>query len=120
MSNDDTSKYYKTILESISSKDYSKSNAYEDLLKVEKNVLDTINRVAEYEEKKKENYSFYEKSIYDIITIFANTWVNIFNEIFVEKQYRTLKEIIFKNDRKIYVGLMFIIIAFFLFLYIIS
>ena len=53
MSQIDTSKQYKTILEYIQEENYNKSNAYVDLIAIESNVLNTINRVSEFEGKKK-------------------------------------------------------------------
>ena len=110
MTQNDTSKYYKTILETINTKDFEKENVYQELLNVEKNVLETVKRVTEHEQTKKHS-KLIDKSVIEHIYLFSNTWKNIIIEIFVEKQYKTLKEIFMNNDRKVYVGIMFIVIA---------
>lgn len=120
MSQIDTSKQYKTILEYIQEENYNKSNAYVDLIAIESNVLNTINRVSEFEAKKNIEPFIYNKSIRDILFKFSNTWNNIFTEIFIEKKIKSLGEIFLEKDRKIYVGIMIILIAIVFILAIIS
>lgn len=110
MTQNETSKYYKTILDTINSNDYEKGTIYQDLINVEKNVLDAVRRVTEYE-KTKNSERLIDKNILEIMHLFANTWKNIYTELFIEKQHNTFAEIFMNKDRKIYVGVMLIIIA---------
>ena len=109
----DINKQYKTILESIQDeKDYMNKDIFNELINTEQNVLKSINRIIEHEQEKKINKSLMANTgLYDFVTLFANTWYNIFHEIFIDKQYRSSIDIFTKGDRKIFVGTMFLIIA---------
>lgn len=92
------------------------NDIYNDLMNKEKNVLDTINRVIDYEQtKEKEVKLFYNHSLLDIINTFANTWYNIFIELVNEDMYKNPLIVFWNDDRKIYVGMMLVFIALFLF-----
>ncbi len=106
---------YKIILNAINDKNnpaYLKKDIYKDLMKIEENVLNTLNRVDQFihDEKDKSTLKF-DMSFYDFVSLFVNNWINIYEEIFKEKQYISIVEIFTKGDRKIFVGTMFIIIA---------
>lgn len=104
---------YKTILEAIDKNaDYSNKDIYKDLIKIEENVLNTLNRVDKFinEDDGKKTLNL-NTSFYDFVSLFVNNWINIYNEIFKEKQFISIVDIFTKGDRKIFVGTMFILIA---------
>lgn len=95
----------------------NKSEVYTKLMNKEKNVLDVASRISTQESEKdlKSNFLL-NLSIHELIARFAFTWQNIFEETFVEKNIYSIPIILLKKDRKIYVGIMVILIAFFLYL----
>lgn len=94
---------------------------YEELMKKETHVLDTVNRVVNYSnEKQVKNSEFANTSINDIAhKLFWNIRL-ISMELFDVKNVQDLKRVLLKDDRKIYVGLTCVIISLFLFFIIIS
>lgn len=104
---------FKTILEVIQNdaNEASKKDIYTELIKVEDNVLNTLNRLAETSENAKTNQLSLNMSIIEFITLFINNWKNIYREIFLDKQYNSFVHIFTSGDRKIFVGSMFILIA---------
>ena len=76
------------------------------------NVLNTLNRVDKFinEDDGKKTLNL-NTSFYDFVSLFVNNWINIYNEIFKEKQFISIVDIFTKGDRKIFVGTMFILIA---------
>lgn len=109
---------YNTIL--LKMQNSPKTDLYNELLKKEDNVLTTVNRVVNHEQTKVINQElFYNMPLLNIIAIFANTWKNIFIELTVYRDFKNvigIYEIFTKNDRKIYVGIMLLLVVFFLFM----
>lgn len=94
----------------------STEDVYIDLMTKEKNVLDTINRVVNFEESnEKQTKLLYNYSVLDIFVLFCNTWYNIFIELVNEDMYKRPLVVFWNDDRKIYVGLMLVLIALFMF-----
>jgi hypothetical protein len=111
---------YKTILEVIELGDKDNKDVYTELLKTEENVLKTINNVIQYEQQIKLKDVFLNKSIYDIIHDFSNTWFSIYKDIFIIKDYKSLSHIFLSNERKVYVGIMIILMAVIIFIVFVS
>jgi hypothetical protein len=92
-------------------------NSYEDLMKKEEKVLDTVNEVVKYyRDKDLYDGEFIHNNIVTIITKLGKTWKNIIEEVVLIKTINDIHNIIVKEDRPIYVGITFILIALFLFL----
>lgn len=110
-------KSYNDILKLLENGELQGKDVYTELMQKEKHVLDVSSRIAT-QEKEQTMFStmFLNLSIYEIITRFAFTWQNIFTEIFIEKDYWSIPDILFKKDRKIYIGLMMLLISCFLFI----
>lgn len=102
---------YKEIFDLVN--DNKKEDVYSALMTKEAAVLDTVNRIVQ----KKENSSysnFMDLSLFDIITNFAIVWKRIYQEVVIFKQ-RDIIALFYENDRKIYVGIMLVMIALFLY-----
>ena len=121
---------------------------YENLLSYEeKNILEKLNKISNKTETDKiKEQAFYNLSLKDLFNNFLKTWNLIFIELtFLYKNFKTknenkknvlfkknylwnniktiLKEIFYiltKGDRLIYVGIMLIVISFFIYFLLIS
>jgi hypothetical protein len=94
---------------------------YEELMKKEENVLDTINRVVNYSnEKEVKSKEFLNMSLDEIIHKFFWNIKLIFGELLSVKTVQDFSKIVYKDDRRIYIGLLLVIISIFLFFVIIS
>jgi hypothetical protein len=92
-------------------------SSYEDLIKKEEKVLDTVNEVVKYyRDKDLYDGEFVHNNIIAIVTKLGRTWKNIIEEIVLIKTINDIYIIITKEDRPIYVGITFILMALFLFL----
>ena len=112
---------YKDLLTLISQEDGSQQDLYTELLKREQNVLDVVSRMMTQDKQETSHKRlFLENSLLDFIAKFSNAWKNIFTELVIERNVNQWFEIVFKDERKIYVGCMFIFIAFFMFFITIS
>ena len=81
----------------------------------EENAINLMNRVAEEKLKNKEkSNTFLNLTIKEIFTVSIIKWLMIYNEVVNFKNY-DLKKVFYDGDRKIYVGVMLIIIALILF-----
>ena len=109
---------YKSMLKDLKNEDATKDTIYERLMAKEENVLNLVGRVVD--QKNKELFQdsiFYNLSLFDIMMRFASTWKTIMNELVVEKRSipNEYMEIFYLGDRKIYVGMMLVLIALLLF-----
>ena len=102
---------YKEILDMVEAS--QKDDVYSALLTKEEAVLDTVNRMIEKKRDDK-NTGFLDLSIYELITNFALVWKRIYLEAVIYKQ-RDVKALFYDNERKIYMGIMFVMIALFLY-----
>jgi len=110
-------KEYADILQLLNNKSERKDDLYNALMDKEDNVLNTINRVANAKQTMDfQGTLLYNQSLLHVIALFGNTWKNIFYEIFIEKRYKEMGVILTDGDRKIYLGIMIVLIALFLFL----
>jgi len=106
---------YKKLLADLKNEDATKETIYEQLMAKETNVLDLIGRVANQKNTSmfKETV-LYNKSMFEIAMLFANTWKAIISEVFIEKQpLRNYPLIFYEGERKIYAGLMLVLVALF-------
>jgi ferritin len=94
---------------------------YEELIKKEDKVLDTINRVVNVSnEKDTKSKEFLNLSFNDIIHKFFWNISLIFSEITHIQTIQDIPKVLFKNDRKIYVGLLLVLLSIFIFFIVIS
>jgi hypothetical protein len=106
---------YASIIHLLDENQISKGDAYSQLMQKEKNALETINRVVDHEQDKKiQNSLFFNQSILSNLALFSNTWKVIIGEMMMVTHARDLKDILYRPDRKIYVGMMLFVIAFFI------
>ena len=107
---------YKKLAKQLENKSISKDEVYYEIMNKEKVALDAINAAAEKETIDRLNASiFYNRPLVDILSDYLNTWKHIFNDLVLEDGYLRPHIVFFKNDRKIYLGITFVILAFILF-----
>lgn len=115
----ETNMEYKDLMNLLNKAD--PKDVYEELIKKEDNVLNTINRVVNHSnEKEIKMQEFTNMSLDDIIhKLFWNLRL-ITNELYSIKTVQDLGKSLLKDDRKIYIGIMMLLISLFLFFIIIS
>ena len=93
--------------------DLSSSSIYNEILNREKDMKDLIERVVEYKDKEKISAQFTQKSIADV----SNKLFKVLNDILEEStndnniSFKKIKEVVNKEDRRIYLGLFLVIMA---------
>ena len=93
--------------------DLSSSSIYNEILNREKDMKDLIERVVEYKDKEKLSAQFTQKSIADV----SNKLFKVLNDILEEStndnniSFKKIKEVVNKEDRRIYLGLFLVIMA---------
>jgi hypothetical protein len=91
-------------------------NSYEDIMKKENKALDTINTVVKYyRDTDIKDSQVINQDIHTIVKRFFDTWNNILKDITTPNKSFDFLTIITKEDRLIFIGLTFIVIAFILF-----
>ena len=95
----------------------SKDTIYEEIMAKEQNRIDLINRVVTQKQEAAAMSSlFYNNSLLEIAIAFAQAWRAIFTRLVVEKAPATQWQgILYDGDRKIYVGMMLVLVALFLY-----
>lgn len=107
---------YRDLLHLVEQESSTHDDVYTELLKRENKVLELVSRMSQQaKDNKTKSNLFLEGSLLDLIAKFSYTWTNIFQELVIEKNYDQWFSIVFKDERKIYVGCMFILLALFLF-----
>lgn len=107
---------YRKMIKLLESGENDKTEVYQKLMDKEQNVLDVVNRVAQKDQKEKQASKIVlNESILDLVMLFSNTWKNIFRELFIEQRFHDAVSILYTDDRKIYVGIMLVLISFILF-----
>lgn len=111
---------YKSMLSLIESE--NQDNTYEELMKKEKNTLDTVNKVIKYyQDNDIMNKTFSNMTFYEIVIRTSEVWTDIFNDIITWKSAKkNALEVFYKEDRMIYIGIFLIFVSFFLFFIVIS
>lgn len=104
---------YQDLTEILSRSDVN--NVYEDLMKKESQVLNTVNSlVKHYKDSELKETMFYNKSILDFIASFFNELSFIVKDLPKISNVKDLKNMLMKDDRVLYVGFLLMIIAFFI------
>lgn len=95
----------------------SKETVYEEIMAKEQNRIDLINRVVtQKQDAAIQSNIFYNRNLIEIATEFASVWKIIFTELVIDKApVHRWQSILYDGDRKIYMGIMWVIIAFFLY-----
>jgi hypothetical protein len=116
---------YQKISNMISNKNgsFTKEDIYNELMKKEQNVLNTVNRVAEQQTRLGALSDSYLKMDVDtLIQKFFETWSHITHEIILmatNQRSFSLKSVILlftEGERMFYVGVMLVMLSFILFL----
>lgn len=110
---------YSKLTALLQNKTASKDEIYLELVNKEKNALTTINRVVDHEQRKQYDDSlFYNLPLLTVLALFINNWRNIFLELATMQHYdvAAVYDVFTKKDRKIYVGLMLLIVTFFMYM----
>jgi hypothetical protein len=114
-----TKAHYDKLLTMLDTEKQTNEDVYTKLLTTEENVLNIANRVASSQHLMSTNDTvFYNQTMISLILNTANTWRNMFTELFVYKEFNSATEIVailIGNDRKIYFGFFLCVMAFFLF-----
>ena len=89
-------------------------HSYQDLMKKEEKVLDTVNNIVKYytDYDTKEN-EFINQRLSVIIHRFFTTWLEIFRDI---QNKQNIKTVFTKDDRMFYVGMMLMLVSVFLYI----
>lgn len=111
-------KEYSDLLNLIEQDSTTREDVYQELIKKEEKVLDVVSRVSsQMLEKNNNDNSLLDMSISEATARFANTWKNIYVEMIESRSVdpRKIADIVTKDDRKVYVGFMLVMIAMFLY-----
>jgi hypothetical protein len=96
-------------------------DVYEELVKKEDRVLETIDRVINYSnEKEIKSQEFTSMSLNDIIHKTFWNWRLMINDMYGISTFQDLKKALLKDDRKIYLGILLVLVCVFLFFITIS
>lgn len=104
---------YESVLELLNK---DETNVYQDIMKKEKQSLDTMNNVmktyndAEYAKKQFVNMSYAET-----VLKFADTLTDIVTDVRKTKHINEVSAIFMKGDRLIFIGLFMVIMSVFIF-----
>lgn len=91
-------------------------DVYQQLMEKEQKRIDLINHVVDQKNGHVwSNTILYNQTLLEVAMNFAATWKLIFKEMYVERRFDRWFDIFYEGDRKIYVGLMIVVIALFMF-----
>lgn len=92
-------------------------DSYQDLMKKEDKVLDTVNQVVKYHRDEDiKSQEFVHQNMKTIVARFFDVWKDIIDEwTVVGKPRRSITDIFTEGDRPIYVGISLMILALILF-----
>lgn len=110
---------YKTLLDDLNNEERTKETIYEKLMSKETKIIDLINRVVDTKQQKNiESNLIYNKTFFEMVLMFGHVWRDIINDIFIYRKLKTTRDaitIFYSNERKIYIGITLLLIAFILF-----
>ena len=116
---DETNLEYAKLVKLLNGSDMS--SAYTDLMQKEERVLDTINRVVNYSnEKQVKATEFMNMSLDGVLHAFFWNMRLLFGEILAAKNAQQLLKSLTKEDRAIYIGMLLVFVALFLFFVFVS
>lgn len=105
---------YKSLIDLINNDDMT--NKYENLMKKENKVLDTINHVVKnIRSKDEKNKQLINMSLYQIYNNMFLEIPKIIDELYKFNNLNDIINILTKNNRLIYLGILLVIISIFLF-----
>lgn len=85
---------------------------YQELMQKEEKVLDTVNKVIRnYKDEEHKEREFINKRLIQIAYDFFQVWIDMFTEFVDNKDLARIPSIVTKDDRLIYIGVMFVIVS---------
>lgn len=98
-------KDFKNLLESA-----KPTHLYEELVQKEDRILQTVNRVVDYSNKKElESKEFLNMSVKDAAGGFMSSILSIFEELVKAQTYSDVVPVFMKTDRIIYIGILIVL-----------
>lgn len=107
------SKEYNDFLKMLEDGEISEKDVYEEIMRKEKSYLEEINKFIET--KTNYNNSFFNLSIPEHYIKFTKSIQTIFKEVMSTTNYKDIPWIILYEERKIYIGIIIVVISLFLF-----
>lgn len=105
---------YKSLVDILQKSDVS--NAYEELMKKEENVLRTVNHVVKHvRDQKIEERQFVHHTLYEIFMMFFTELPIMFREFLDVKSLDDFMKSVTKGNRMMLIAILFICISLFLF-----
>ena len=105
---------YESVVELLKKSD--KDTTYLDLMSKEDKTLDTINNVVKYyNDHDFSKNNFVNLSYIETMFRFVDVWNNIIAELYKVRCIMDILPIFTKNDRLIYIGILFVAISLFMF-----
>lgn len=105
---------YKSLVDILDKSELDET--YKKLMDKEDKVLDTVNAVVNhYKEKKIKKKQFIHMSLFEIYNLFFLEWPSFMMDIGKVQSFTDVGVIIMKNNRVIYIGILFVLISIFLF-----
>lgn len=115
------SKEYKEFMDMLENNEVYEKDVYQEILTKEKEYLDKINNIFQEKNKAKDDLkSFLSVSVTEHYFKFINVLNMIFKETITMPSIKEIPWIFLYGERKIYVGIMLVIISLFLFFVTIS
>jgi len=107
---------YKSLVDILDASSNDNASTYEDLMKKEKNVLDTVNHVVKHINDTDVKSTFIlDKSLDTVAQQMFVMWPVVIKEFSTVKTPQDVISVVTKNDRSVYIGITLMLIAFFLF-----
>ena len=111
---------YKQLLQQLDQNKISKDDVYNELMAAhaasENMALNKLSEVASEElESSQNNLVFYNVPLLDLIVTIINNWSNMFTEFVIQQKFGNWKQIFWDGDRKLYLGVLIVLISFLLF-----
>lgn len=104
---------YKSLVNTLEQSNHD--NTYQELINKEDKVLDTVNRVIKnYRDDDVKEKEFINHTISQVVYKFFNIWIEIFNDL-LNSDGNDIFDIFTRDDRLVYIGIMFIFISIFLY-----
>jgi hypothetical protein len=104
---------YKSLVNTLEQSNHD--NTYQELINKEDKVLDTVNRVIKnYRDDDVKEKEFINHTISQVVYKFFNIWIEMFNDL-LNSNGKDIFDIFSKDDRLVYIGIMFIFISIFLY-----
>lgn len=107
---------YKSLVDILEASSNDNASTYEDLMKKEKNVLDTVNHVVNHiKESDTKKGLVTEKSLSGVAQHMFVMWPVVFNELALAKKPEDFVACVTNDGRSVYIGITLMLVAFFLF-----